>query len=59
MTAEEVKVRGYNLDVKNPHTQDDNSEDPEEVLDKLMAAESEAIVLREQLKVALAEALAR
>ena len=57
--AEEVKARGYNLDVKNPHTQDDDYGDPEELLEKLTAAEVDSANLRNQLKANLAEALTR
>ena len=59
MTAEDVKARGYNLDVKNPHTDEDDLGDPEELLSRLAAAETEAANLREQLKAILAEALLR
>ena len=59
VTAEEVKARGYNLDIKNPHTRDDSHGDPEELLGKLTAAEAETAALREHLKAILAEALAR
>ena len=59
MTAEDVKARGYNLDVKNPHTAEDDLGDPEELLAKLAAAEAEVAGLREQLKAVLAEALLR
>ena len=59
VTGEDVKVRGYNLDIKNPHAQDDDHGDPEELLEKLTAAEAEAAALREQLKTILAEALIR
>ena len=59
VTAEEVKARGYNLDIKNPHTQDDDHGDPEELLEKLTAAEVDAANLRNQLKANLAEALTR
>ncbi len=34
VTAEEVKARGYNLDIKNPHTVADDHGDPEELLAK-------------------------
>src|ERR1700738_1493261 len=34
VTADEVKVRGYNLDFKNPHTVADNHGDPEDLLPK-------------------------
>ena len=59
MTAEEVKARGYNLDIKNPHTVADDHGDPEELLAKLDAAEKEGRSLRDQLKAILAEALLR
>ena len=59
MTADDVKARGYNLDVKNPHVVADDHGDPEELLAKLNAAEAETARLRDQLKAILAEALAR
>jgi type I restriction enzyme M protein len=59
VTADEVKVRGYNLDAKNPHTVADDHGDPEVLLERLNAAEAETVRLREQLKTILAEALAR
>jgi type I restriction enzyme M protein len=59
VTAEEIKARGYNLDIKNPHTVADDHGDPEELLAILDAAEGETGRLRDQLKAILAEALAR
>ena len=59
VTAEEVKARGYNLDIKNPHTVADDHGDPEILLENLTAAEAETARLRDQLKAILAEALAR
>jgi len=59
VTAEEVKARGYNLDIKNPHTVADDHGDPEELLQSRNAAEGEAARLRDQLKAILAEALNR
>ena len=59
VTAEEVKARGYNLDIKNPHTVADDHGEPEELLASLIAAEAETARLRDQLKTILAEALAR
>jgi len=59
VTAEEVKARGYNLDIKNPNTVADDHGDPQELLAKLAAAEGETTRLRDQLKAILAEALAR
>ena len=55
VTAEEVKARGYNLDIKNPHTVADDHGDPEELLASLNAAEAETANLRDQLKAILAE----
>jgi type I restriction enzyme M protein len=59
VTAEDVKGRGYNLDIKNPHTVADDHGDPEVLLADLNAAEAETATLRDQLKAILAEALAR
>jgi type I restriction enzyme M protein len=59
VTAEEAKARGYNLDIKNPHTIADDHGDPEELLTKLDTAEAETAALRDQLKAILSEALAR
>jgi type I restriction enzyme M protein len=59
VTAEEVKARGYNLDIKNPHTVADDHGDPEALLADLNAAQAETASLRAQLKAVLAEALAR
>jgi type I restriction enzyme M protein len=57
--ADEVKARGYNLDIKNPHTVADDHGDPEELLAKLKEGEGQAVALRDQLKAILAEALLR
>ena len=59
VTAEDVKARGYNLDVKNPHANEDDHGDPEELLAKLAAATAEADTLRDRLKAILTEALTR
>jgi type I restriction enzyme M protein len=59
VTAEEVKARGYNLDIKNPHTVADDHGDPEELLAKLNESERQTTALRDKLKVILAEALLR
>ncbi|KAA3502356.1 SAM-dependent DNA methyltransferase [Agrobacterium tumefaciens] len=59
VSIEEVKARGCNLDFKNPHTVADDHGDPETLLEELMAAETNAARLRDQLKSILAEALAR
>lgn len=59
VTAEEVKARGYNLDIKNPHTVAEDHGDPADILVSLDKAEAEVASLRDQLKAILAEALAR
>ena len=59
VTTEEVKARGYNLDIKNPHTAADDHGDPEALLQSLTGAEAETAGLRDQLKAILGEALAR
>jgi type I restriction enzyme M protein len=57
ITADEVKARGYNLDIKNPHTVMDEHGDPEELLIRLDEAQKSTDLLRDQLKTILAEAL--
>ena len=59
VSVEDVKARGYNLDIKNPHVVDPGHGDPEELLRALNAAEAETERLRDQLKAILAEALER
>ncbi|MCA3624595.1 MAG: SAM-dependent DNA methyltransferase [Methylobacterium sp.] len=59
VSAEEIKARGYNLDVKNPHSVADDHGDPEALLADLARTEAETAGLRDELKAILAEALAR
>ncbi len=59
VSIEDIKARGYNLDIKNPHDVPDDHSDPEELLKELTAAEAETASLRDQLKAILAEALTR
>ena len=59
VTAGEIKARGYNLDIKNPHMAEDDHGDPKELLAKLAATEAETASLRDQLKNVLTEALLR
>lgn len=59
VSADEVKARGYNLDFKNPHSEEADHGDPVELLEKLGQAEAKAEDLRAQLQAILAEALAR
>jgi len=57
VAAHQVKARGYNLDVKNPHEVAGENSDPEELLKTLTTAEAETTVLRDRLKAVLAEVL--
>jgi len=59
VTAGEVKARGYNLDINNPHIAAEKHGDPEELLASLNEAEIKAIELRDKLKAILQEALLR
>jgi len=59
VSAEEVKVRGYNLDINNPHTVAEDHGDPEHLLADLSAAEADVGEIRDRLKAILSEALAR
>ena len=60
VTADEIKTRGYNLDIKNPHVQDDDHGDPEELLKETDCwPRLKTASLRDRLKAILAEALMR
>lgn len=59
VTIDEVKARGYNLDIKNPHSVEADHGDPAELLEALNQAEAKTAELRDQLKAILAEALLR
>ena len=59
VTAEEVKERNYNFDIKNPHTEEQDHGDPEQLLAELNQAEAEVAKLRAELKKILSEALLR
>lgn len=59
VSVDEVKARGYNLDFKNPHSEEADHGDPAELLAALDQAEAKMADLRDQIKAILAEALAR
>jgi len=59
VSAEEVKARGFNLDIKNPHKVAEDHGDPEMLLEDLTNAEAEVAAIRERLKAILSEALSR
>ena len=56
---DQIKERGYNLDIKNPNVATEDIGDPEELLVQLTRSEEELDSLREQLKEALSESLLR
>ena len=59
MSVDEIKARGYNLDIKNPHTEEEDLGDPEALLEELKSAEAEVVAVRDELKRVLSEALLR
>jgi type I restriction enzyme M protein len=59
VSADSVKARGYDLDIDNPHAVETNHGDPVELLAALNAVDADTAALRQQLKMILAEALAR
>ena len=59
VSIEEITSRGYNLDIKNPHTEVEEYGDPETLLEELTSVEAEVVSVRSRLKEILAEALVR
>ena len=59
VSAPKIKARGYNLDIKNPHTEEEDHGDPKTLLEELNKAEAEVVSVRDQLKRILTEALLR
>lgn len=57
ISAEDVERRGYNLDLKNPHTPERESHDPDELLVRYADQLADIQSIRDQLKAILAEAL--
>jgi type I restriction enzyme M protein len=55
----DIAARGYNLDVKNPHTVDDAHREPAELLAEYQKAQAAVAEVRERLRKELAEALTR
>jgi type I restriction enzyme M protein len=54
---EDIAARGYNLDVKNPHTVDDAHRDPAELLAEYQQAQAAVAAVREKLRRELESAL--
>lgn len=59
VSADEIKARGYDLDIKNPHSEEEDLGDPETLLRELTSAEAEVVSVHGQLKRILTEALLR
>lgn len=57
VSADEIKSRNYNLDIKNPHSPDAEVHDPETLLADYAALQASVGQIRNQLKAVLAEAL--
>ncbi len=59
VTLEEIEARNYNLDIENPHVEEQVSHDPDELLAAYQQEQEKITDLREQLKCILAEALTK
>lgn len=57
ISAADVAARGYNLDLKNPHTPEAESHDPDELLARYAQQKAGIQSIRDQLKSILADAL--
>ncbi|UWU20940.1 type I restriction-modification system subunit M [Rhizobium sp. CB3060] len=57
ITAKDVAERGYNLDLKNPHTPEAETHDPDELLTRHADQQAGIQSIRNQLKSILTEAL--
>jgi type I restriction enzyme M protein len=58
VSIDEIKKRGYNLDIKNPNVVEVNELDPEEVLTSYRTKQVEVKEILEKIKTELTEALA-
>ena len=57
VTLEDIKARGYNLDIKNPRAPEQGPGDPDELLAHYRMAVAEAAEIRDQLRGELSAAL--
>jgi len=57
VSIDEIKARNYNLDIKNPHVDEQTQHDPDELLQTYAKQQQEIAGLRDQLKTILSEAL--
>lgn len=57
VSAEEIKEKGFNLDIKNPHQESDDLGSPEEILEQYRATESKISSIQDEIVKVLTEAL--
>ena len=57
VSIDDIKARGYNLDIKNPNAPEASHEDPDELLAQYHAARQQADAIRARLRSMLAESL--
>jgi type I restriction enzyme M protein len=57
VSIDDIKARGYNLDIKNPNAPETSHDDPDELLAQYHAARAQADTIRERLRSMLAESL--
>jgi type I restriction enzyme M protein len=57
VSIEEIKKRGYNLDIKNPHQDEDTLVSPEVLLEKFKATEKKISSIQDEIIKVLTEAL--
>lgn len=57
VSVAEIKKRNYNLDIKNPHQEDDTLANPEVILEKYKATETKITTIQEEIVKVLTEAL--
>ena len=59
VSIEEIQKRNFNLDIKNPHREEEELGDPEELLREYQALEVKIQEIREELKNELSESLSK
>ena len=57
VSIDEIKAKGYNLDIKNPHQEDEDHGDPAELLEQYAALQKSVEDIRNSLKQQLMDAL--
>lgn len=57
VSIQEIKKRGYNLDIKNPHQEVDDLASPEVLLEKFRATENKIFSIQQKIVSVLTEAL--